>query len=451
MGVTVDMADERPNQSLELSDKIDRYIGGDLDRGFPGGFDGTNPEGGPLEREKINALSTALDTYNTTKSVEAKEALFQCLYELMQTTPKFFAYVLKDNVGVQENLNIRLRRIFCVESKWHTTHPNSSEYDETRGDESERMRLRYCSIKIPIPSVLFLEFLLFVCSKIDVLIQQLCGEVRPSSIDDAHRFELVSADLAKERHNSHLFKINLIGRISRVSDNESVLNMGFPLDQLQIVTPESSEQVKVIKERILDIYKRRARFEGNVTPSSLSFSSTLGTLCDDTCKGFIPEDATGQTQSQSPERSSEIKLRDTVTVGVLNSKSKTIGKVLSEKEITTIAESFGWCPFLFTSIGCIRRPNANESPVDKRIHYSLYRHPVSYIPKTKCTFDVCNEVVNFRAKPPYGGRKSLKKYRKNNKRSFRHNICCTHRPSSKRSKRRTRHTHTRRRTKHRRH
>jgi hypothetical protein len=445
------MGEERPNQSLQLSDKIDTYIGGDPDRGFPGGFDGTNLEGGPLEREKISTLSSALHTYNTTKSVEAKEALFQCLYELMQTTPKFFAYVLKDNVGVQENLNIRLMRIFCVESKWHTTHPNSSEYDETRGDESERMRLRYCSIKIPIPSVLFLEFLLFVCSKIDVLIQELCGEVRPSSIDVAKRFELVSTDLAKERHDSKLFKINLIGRISRVSDNESVLNMGFPLHQLQIVTPESSEQVKVIKERILDIYKRRARFVGNVTPSSLSFSSTLGTLCDDTCKGFIPEDATGHTQSQSPERSSEIKLRDTITVGVLNSKSKTIGKALSEQEITTIAKSFGWCPFLFTSIGCIRHPNADESPVDKRKHYRLYRHPGSYIPKTKCTFDVCNEVVNFRAKP-YGGRKSLKKYRKNNKRSFRPNTCCTRhihtrRPSSKRPHR---HTH-RRRTKRRRH
>lgn len=440
------MVEKRQNQSLQLSDKIDTYIGGDPDRGFPGGFDGTNLEGGPLEREKINAISTALNTYNTTTSREAKEALFQCLYELMQTTPKFFAYVFKDNVGVQANLDIRLRQIFCVESKWHTTHPNSSEYDETRGDESERMRLRYCSIKLPIPSVLFLEFLLFVCSNIDVLIQELCKEVRPSIIDDAERFELVSADLAKERHNSNLFKINLIGRISRVSDNESVLNMGFPLDQLQIVTPESSEQVKVIKERILDIYKRRARFEGNVTPSSLSFSSTLGTLCDDTCKGFIPEDATGQTQSQSPERSSEIKLRDTVTVGVLDSsKSNTNGKALSEKEITTIAKSFRWCPFLFTSIGCIRHPNANESPVDKRKHYSLYRHPVNYIPKTKCTFDVCNEVVNFRAKPPYGGRKSLKKYRKNNKRSFRPNICCTRRT------RHTRHTHThRRRTKHRR-
>jgi hypothetical protein len=441
--VTVDMAKKRPDQSVQLSDKIDKYIGGDPDRGFPGGFDESNPPGGLLEREKINALSTALNTYNTSKTPANKEALFRCLYELMQTTPKFFAYVLKDNVDVQENLDIRLRRIFCVESKWHTTHPNSSEYDETRGDEIERMRLRYCSIKLPIPSVLFLEFLLFVCSKIDVLIQELCQEVRPSIIDDATRFELVSTDLAKKVHDSNLFKINLIGRISRVSDNESVLNMGFPLEQLQIVTPESNEQVQSIKMQILYIYRRRTRFGRNVTPNSLSLSSTIGTLCDDIIKGFIPEDATGDTQSQSPERSSEIKLRNTVTVGVLNSKSKTNGKALSEEEITTIAKSFGWCPFLFTSIGCIRHPNANESPDDKRKHYSLYRHPVNYIPKTKCTFDVCNEVVNFRAKPPYGGRKSLKKYRKNNKRFTRRSS------STKRRPRRPR--HTRRRTKHRRH
>jgi hypothetical protein len=44
------MAKKRPDQSVQLSDKIDKYIGGDPDRGFPGGFDESNPPGGLLER-----------------------------------------------------------------------------------------------------------------------------------------------------------------------------------------------------------------------------------------------------------------------------------------------------------------------------------------------------------------------------------------------------------------
>jgi hypothetical protein len=426
-GVTVDMAEERPNQSFELSDKIDRYIDGDPGTGYLG-FDGTNPEGGPFERQKIGELSTALNTYNTSKTPANKEALFVCLFELMKTSLKIFSSVLRDSTGVARNLNLRLMEIFRVDSKWYTNNMNSSEYDETRGHDNEVKRLRDCSIKKQIPSVLFLEFLLFVCSEIDELTRRFI-----TTIQEENYVHAVSEDLAKDFNDSILCIINLIGRTSRISDNDSVINIAFALHDLQIITPESIQQVQAIKMQILDIYRRRTRFGGTVTPNSLSLSSTIGTLCDDIIKGFIPEDATGGTQSQSPERISEIKVRDVVTAGVLDSVKDSQIISLSDKDKIDIATSFGWCPFLFTSKGCIRHKLANESDTDPRKHYSIYKHPDGYI-KNQCVFDVCDEVPKCRA-APYGGRKSLKKYRKNSKRSYTRR----RRPSTKR------HTHRRRR------
>ena len=151
-------------------------------------------------------------------------------------------------------------------------------------------------------------------------------------------------------------------------------------------------------------------------------------------------------------------------------------KGLSEEDKTNIAKSFGWCQFLFTEDGCKRLPDAEESEFDKKKHYDKYAHPDGYIPGTKCTFNVCNEEVVMPRRPAViplhgissiprstivgiepsstiglkrprdlvlGGGKSLKKYRKNNKRFT------SRRPSTKhhRTKRHTR----RRRTKHRRH
>ena len=338
-------------------------------------------------------------------------------------------------------------RIFCVNSNWHTDNMNSSEYDKNRGHDIEVKRLRYCSIKIPIPSLLFLEFLLFVCIKIHELTRNLCGENRPSSIEG--RFDLVKADLAKERHNSNLFKINLIGRISRISDEGSVLNIAFGLRDLQIITPESSEQVQSIKMQILGIYRQRTRFGGTVNPTSLSLSSTIGTLCDDIIKGFIPEDATGDTQSQSPERSSEIKVRETMTVRVLNNVKGNQRDTLLEEDRINIAKSFGWCSFLFKPDGCKRHEGAMDGP---KLHHKKWLHPPNHKPGTFYMFDVCNEqpiirrimsAQGVRTGIPYGGRKSLKKYRKNSKRTTRRSPSTrTYRHTRRHTKR---HIHTRRR------
>jgi hypothetical protein len=435
-GVTFGMAEERPNQSLELSDKIDRYIGGDPDRGYPGGFDGTNIEGGPLEKLKINELSTALNTYNTSKIPDTKKELFVCLFELMQTSPKFFSSVLRDSTGVTRNLNLRLMEIFCVDSKWYTDNMNSSEYDQKRGHDNEVKRLRYCSIKQQIPSVLFLEFLLFVCIEIDQLTQRFIATIQEENYVDA-----VHRDLENNFNRSILCIINLIGRASRISDNDSVINIAFALHDLQIITSESSQQVEAIKMQILVIYGRRTRFGGTVTPNSLSLSSTIGTLCDEIIKVFIPEDATGLTQSQSPGRSSEIKVRDVESARVLDSVKGSQRFILSDKDKIDIAKSFGWCSFLFNKPdGCKRHAGAMDGP---KLHHEKWLHPPNHKSGTFYVFDVCNEqpvirrinsAQGFRTGKPYGGRKSLKKYRKNSKRSS------TPRPHLS-TKRRTRRRH----------
>jgi len=414
------------DRSVQLSNKINEYIDG---------FDEVNQEDGELERTKVTELSDVLDRYNKNKNPTNKQTLFECLYALMQTTPIFFSYVLRTNMAEKENLNVRLRDIFFVESKWYTTHPNSSEYDHKRGIINEKYRLRYCSMKNPIPSVLFLEFLLFVCTKIDELTQTFSDTIQKKDVDEdvAAARAAVDVDLAKGIKDSILCKINLIGKISRISDNDSVLNTGCDFHTLQIITPESSDVVGDIKRRLLVFYKKWTRWEGSVTPANFSLSSTLGTLCDEIIKKFIPEDASGFTQnSPSPDRSSEIKVRNAESVSVLEEFNSPI-RFLQENQINNIAKSFGWCQFLFTSSGCNRTIGANEGKNDTRKHHELYKHP-GY---TKATFDVCNEMPmkNLRF-VPYGGGKSLKKYRKNN---IRHRTKRRHHTRHRRTKHRRRH------------
>jgi len=289
---------------------------------------------------------------------------------------------------------------------------------------------------LTVSSILFLEFLLFVCSKIDELTQRFIETIR-----DENYFDAVREDLEKDFNDSILCIINLIGRTSRISDNDSVINIAFALHDLQIITSESSEQVEAIKVQILGIYRRRTRFGGTVTPNSLSLSSTIGSLCDDIIKGIIPEDVTGFTQSQSPERSSEIKVRNMVTAGVLDSVKDSQRIILSDEDKIDIAKSFGWCSFLFKPDGCKRHAGAMDGPTH---HHQKWLHPPNHKSGTFYVFDVCNEppvirrinsAQGFRTGNPYGGRKSLKKYRKNSTRSSTHR----RRPSTKR------HRHTRRR------
>lgn len=436
------MGEVEPNRSFALSNKIDTYIGGEEERGFPGGFDGDNPQGGPEERRRIGLLTTALNTYNAAKTLDTQNALFRCLFELMKTTPKFFSSVLRSTAGVQQNLNSRLMEIFIVESRWHTHNMDSSEYDESRGQLLELKRLRYCSTKLPVPSLLFLDFLLYVCNHVDSLTRKFNTTIR-----NGNEYRAVEEDLNNEINECILGIINLIGRISRVSDNDSVLNIGYLLHYLEIITHESSDAVRDKKEQILAIYRRWIiRFGGMVTPSSLSLSSTIGTLCDEIVKRFIPEDATGYTQEPSPSpepRGGHIKLRDMRTVALLNSISGNQRDTLTDEEIKNIAISLGWCPHLFTPEGCIRHKNAKDGSIFHRVKFF---HPKRYTPRTPCRFDVCSEKAveqimsaqGHRVEAPYKGGKSLKISRKSNKRRLSTKRSHTKHPSTKR--RRTRRT-----------
>ena len=432
------MGEVEPNSSV-LSNKIDTYIGGNEKRGFPGGFDGDNPQGGEEERRRIRLLTTALNTYNRSKTLDNQNALFQCLLELMKTTPIFFSSVLGSTADVQQNLNSRLMEIFIVESKWHTHNMNSSEYDERRGQPLELKRLRYCSTKLPVPSLLFLDFLLYVCNEVDSLTRNFNTTIRD---DDEYR--AVKEDLDKEFNESFLCIINLIGRTSRVSDNDSVLNIGYSLHYLEIITHESSDAVRDKKEQILAIYRRWIiLFGGMVTPSSLSLSSTIGTLCDEIVKRYIPEDASGYTQEPSPSpepRGGDIKLRDMSTVALLNSLSGNQRDTLTDEEIKNIAISFGWCQHLFGADGCKRHKNAKDGGIFHRVKFF---HPKHYIPGTSCRFDVCSEKAveqimsaqGNRVKAPYNGGKSLKISRKSNKRRLSTKRSHTKHPSTKRTRR----------------
>jgi hypothetical protein len=433
------MAELEPNRSLALSNKIDTYIGGNEERGFPGGFDGDNPQGGPEERRRIGLLTTALNTYNRSKTLDNRNALFKCLLELMKTTPNFFSSVLRSTAGVDQNLNSRLMEIFLVESRWHTYNMGSREYDESRGQLLELKRLRYCSTKLQVPSLLFLDFLLYVCNQVDLLTQ-----IFNTTIRDGNENIAVEEDLNNEFNKSILCIINLIGRISRVSDNDSVLNIGYLLHSLEFITPESIEQVRDKKEQILAIYRKWIiRFGGRVTPSSLSLSSTIGTLCDEIVKRFIPEDASGYTQEPSPSpepRGGHIKLRDERTVQLLNTLSGNQRDTLTDEEIKNIAIRLGWCPFLFNPEGCIRHKNAKDGSIFHRVKFF---HPKRYISRTPCRFDVCSEKAvkqimsaqGHRVEAPYNGGKSLKISCKSNKRRL-----STKHPSTKHSH--TKHSHT---------
>jgi hypothetical protein len=373
------------------------------------------------------------------------------LLELMKTTPNFFSSVLRSTSGVNENLNTRLMKIFLVESRWHTDNMDSSEYDESRGQLLELKRLRYCSTKLPVPSLLFLDFLLYVCNQVDLLTQ-----IFNTTIRDGNENIAVEEDLNKEFNESILCIINLIGRISRVSDNDSVLNIGYLLHSLEFITPESSEQVQDKKEQILAIYRKWIiRFGGRVTPSSLSLSSTIGTLCDEIVKRFIPEDASGYTQEPSPSpepRGGHIKLRDERTVQLLNTLSDNQRDTLTGEEIKNIAKSFGWCQFLFEQGGCKRHEKTEDTTKDgsKILHREKWKHPEGYISNTPCMFDVCSEQVvvkqirsaqGHRTQASYNGRGagSLKISRK----SIKHRLSTKRTRRTKRTKRTRRRRHTR--------
>lgn len=464
-------------QDVVLSRIVYEYLGDDARNGYPEGFDShkDNQSGGRNEKIRYKLLEKAIRQYKSSRGKDKdknKDILFNCLFELMKLSPKLFSYVLRSIGG---KLNIDLIKIFTCHSKWYTEHIESSDYDVRRRTnleyDLELKRVLHCSQKKPVPSILFLEFLLFLCNKIAEIANEFYLTVshvvsdRYNDTDPQKNAEIrgeisaaVDIDLTKGFHDSILCKLKILELSAHITDSDGVLNMACPLHELEIITTESPDRVKGIKLHILDIYKKYAkRFNGMVTPASFSLGSAFAVLCAEIIKYLIPSDASGYTGSPSlsPERSGQhIKVRDEYTQKILNPLYKPDEEyrkeALTGEEIISIAKSFGWCPFLFEDKGCYRRVGGLDDGVP---HSKIFHHPLNYESGSPCMFNVCDEKVLMRGKkrlrspnPDDGhhGGKSLKKYRKNNKHFTRR------RPSTNRRHHHTRHTR-RRRTKHRRH
>lgn len=187
-----------------------------------------------------------------------KNALFQKLFELMTfECGRIWADVLKSHhytqklgstlltTPIQSPLD-QLNGIFYSKSKW-IKMDGSSDLDTTKTDASnkELVRLVTESYRIEaIPSKLFLEFLLFVATKI-----------RDTLITDTTQ-------------------LSCLGTLARQSDQESVLYIAQEIDSFFIITPDPA--TNEIFQQILAIYTAcDVTFTGNI-----SISHIIGQLCE---------------------------------------------------------------------------------------------------------------------------------------------------------------------------
>lgn len=138
----------------------------------------------------------------------------------------------------------QLERIFYSKSKW-LKKDGSKDFDDKNEPIKELKRIAKESYRIePIPSKLFLEFLLFVVTKI-------------------------KDTLMRDR-----VKLSCLGTLVRQSDQESVLNNAQETNNFFMITTEPTTMG--IFEQILDIYKDcGVTFTGNI-----SISHIIGQLCE---------------------------------------------------------------------------------------------------------------------------------------------------------------------------
>ena len=208
-----------------------------------------------------------------------KNVLFQKLFELMTfECGRIWADVLQSDKYTQKlgsgilttrinHLLNQLEGIFYSKSKWIKTD-GSKDFDDKNEPIKELARLAKESYRIePIPSKLFLEFLLFVATQI--------------------RDSPLRTDTAK---------LACLGTLVRQSDQESVLNNAQEIARFFMITTEPTTMG--IFEQILDIYKDcGVTFTGNI-----SISHIIGQLCEGlTGTGMQTE------SSQSPDKPLEVR------------------------------------------------------------------------------------------------------------------------------------------------
>lgn len=336
-------------------------------------------------------VSTALDDFNRTQQ---KKPLFDCLFVLMTTSQLHFQRVLETTLkSKDENLKTLLNRIFTIESKWYTTSVSSPEFDDKQDMNKEFARLADSSKKVPIPSLLILEFFLYVCQRIVELKSRLNPE-----LDEPNKLKI-------------LMYVSLIGKVARLTDNEAIITTGVELNNLEVLTPENPKQVKDLKDKIIKLHKTNIRNSTGILQITLSFSSAIGYLCEEIIKEKVPSAVTGYTQEDEEEVAKlppSLFVRHVYTQQFLN----------DSPVVHQIAKLHGWCPHIFKTDGCYDR-----SP----FHNRTRSHPTNYRYSTRCFYNILtNNAVMIdprawptlykftprhnrglpqaiRAPPPYGG------------------------------------------------
>lgn len=234
------------------------------------------------ENQFIREINYAISEFKEI-SLETKDskknALFQKLFELMTfECGRIWADVLQSDKYTQKLgsgiLTTRIKRllnqlegIFYSKSKWIKTD-GSKDFDNKTEPIKELARLAKESYRIdPIPSKLFLEFLLFVATKI-----------RDSPL------------------RTDTTRLSCLGELVRRSDQESVLNIAQENDRFFMITTEPT--TREIFQQILDIYDAcGVRFTGNI-----SISHIIGQLCEG-----ITGTGTQTESSQSPDKPLEVR------------------------------------------------------------------------------------------------------------------------------------------------
>lgn len=305
----------------------------------------------------IQRLDDALTMFNDTGN---KEQLFQLLFELMKTSRLHFQNVLETTGSRPENLNISLNRHFTIISKWYTTSDSSPEYNDTKEMKPELVRLSASSQKVIIPSILSLEFFLFVCQRIVGLI----GGLKP--------------ELDENSKHKILLIVSILGSTARHTDNTGILNTGAELNDIERLTPENLTRVREIKNEIVKIHKENIRNSTGQLQITLSVSSAIGYLCEEIIKKHIQSAATGHTQpdslSPSPSRAQSLLVRKLYTQQFLN----------DSPVVHQLTRQGGWCPHIFKKDGCYDR---------SIVHTGQYKHPDNYIYSKRCFYDIQTKEV----------------------------------------------------------
>jgi hypothetical protein len=210
-----------------------------------------------------------------------KDALFQKLFELMTFNCGDIWKVVLDSTRYTKtvgnmiltttikSLSEQLQSFFYSKSKWIKTF-GSKDLNLTEDLTKETARIVNESYRIdPIPSKLFLEFLLFVAGQIVIL-----------------------------KKGGENVKIDCLGTLVRRSDQESVLNIAQETDRFFMITTEPT--TRELFQQILEIYKACGiAFTGNI-----SISHIIGELCEG-ITGSVMQ--TESSQSQSLDETLEVR------------------------------------------------------------------------------------------------------------------------------------------------